>query len=904
MIVTQIYKGQGLGNQLWCYATTRVIAADRGVDFGIMTPENIKCNDFMNLDFGSPVIGGTGPEGGPPETLPRGITNYYKERLVRHPISNADISLHDPDLVNIPDNTKIDGTMQDEQYILHRKKEIQEWLKVKEEFECYDYSSDDICVINFRGGEYQYIKDVFLPKKYWNDAIREMRKINPNFSFVVITDDVATAKKFFPNFEVYHFSIAKDFVIIKNAHYLIIANTSFAWFPAWLNENLKLCIAPKYWWAHNNSDGYWACNFNLTNNWKYLDRQGGLHDYGTCLKERDAYVEGHQEYYYPKKIETNHLVVSSFDNDLSWLPRRTKNYTIFHRGQGTVFPYTIDHRRIIASPNVGYNIYDYCTYIIDHYEQLPETVVFVKGNVFPRHVTESYFDSISNRSEFTPIIEPRLHKTQLPSSYFDDQGMFCEINNSWYLNEHPVKYFHDYNDFLRFCYQSPEIPRYVRFAPGGNYLVPKKNILKFPKVFYENLRTFVSYTPLSGEAHIIERALYTLWTSDAVLNENMLKAVDQAWGIEYPYRPRRKSKVIIDTLGSFKDPRNLVREISKRVPSSAKHAAKKSYKLAGYMYRTGRSKFIDRQRSTIRKTLTSIKSLDNKEFRKHHKVYDAFYFFNELEVLEIRLNILDPFVDYFVIVEATETFSGLPKPLIFQENRDRFKKFAHKIIHWVTTDSPQNEEELRTRLYQKNLSALDREIILNALTTDNVPKGEVHWLKEFYQKESLKKALSNLADNDFCFVSDVDEIWNPEAPIDYSRNDLYKYKQDAYFYFLNNRSNDNWQTGWTGTVATKYVNIKNNCLNHLRTHTKNTYTVIDNGGWHFTFQGGAEKIRRKLESYGHQEFNNDAIKSQLEKVLAENRDYRGRRLRFWVDETKLPPYLIANKYRYQQLFRQ
>ena len=71
MIVTEIYNGQGLGNQLACYITTRVVALDNGFDFGIMSTHKFKCLDFMDLDFGLPVIGGSIPyEGSPPTTLP------------------------------------------------------------------------------------------------------------------------------------------------------------------------------------------------------------------------------------------------------------------------------------------------------------------------------------------------------------------------------------------------------------------------------------------------------------------------------------------------------------------------------------------------------------------------------------------------------------------------------------------------------------------------------------------------------------------------------------------------------------------------------------------------------------------------------------------------------------------
>ncbi len=289
MIITEIYNGQGLGNQLWCYVVTRAIAKKHGYDFGIMHPEKFKCLDFMKLDFGKPVIGGSGPEGGPPTTLPEGITSYYAEKKITHPTYGFDIRTHDEKLMRVADNTKIDGYMQDEQYIIEYKNEIREWLKIKSGFGCMEYANENTCIINFRGGEYIGIRDVFLPQKYWDDAIIRMQSINQNMQFVVITDDISTAKKFFPRFPVYHFSIGKDYTIIQNAHYLILSNSSFAWFPAWLNQNRRYYIAPKYWAYYNVSDGYWGLGYAITTGCHYLDRKNTLFTYEECMVELKKY---------------------------------------------------------------------------------------------------------------------------------------------------------------------------------------------------------------------------------------------------------------------------------------------------------------------------------------------------------------------------------------------------------------------------------------------------------------------------------------------------------------------------------------------------------------------------------------------------------------------------------------
>jgi len=233
-----------------------------------------------------------------------------------------------------------------------------------------------------------------------------------------------------------------------------------------------------------------------------------------------------KEHHSSKKIRKNFLVVSNYNNNIQWVPEYTDHYIVYDRSDSSIYTNNIDPHKIKKSPNIGYNLYDYFTFIIDHYDELPDVTIFAKGNIFPRHVTQTYFDRIMNNEYFTPIEDHRMHKEKWPAGLFSADGGFCQLNGDQYLHNHPLRYFATYNDFLTFCYKDPLIPRYLRFAPGGNYIVPRENILKLPKIFYENLRLFISYCPLPGEAHIIERALYTLWMSNFELNDIMLTPVD------------------------------------------------------------------------------------------------------------------------------------------------------------------------------------------------------------------------------------------------------------------------------------------------------------------------------------------------------------------------------------------
>jgi len=288
-------------------------------------------------------------------------------------------------------------------------------------------------------------------------------------------------------------------------------------------------------------------------------------------------------------------------------------------------------------------------------------------------------------------------------------------------------------------------------------------------------------------------------------------------------------------------------------------------------------------------------------------IYDIFTFYNELDLLEIRLEMLYAHVDYFVIVECTETFSGKQKPLYFEENKEKFKKYESKIIHYINYYPAQSWEDLQDRL-NKNFEGkyilgdvkLTNNIMQNALTSPNVPLGELHWLKEFYQKECIKVPLVNLNDDDVCFIGDLDEIWNPEIIYDIDKDSIYKLKQLVYSGYLNVRSSEDW----AGTLLTRYKNIKSSCLNHLRTPSRTKYTFVDNAGWHFTFMGGPDRVKNKIESYGHQEYNNDSVKESVKDRLDKGLDVLGRtHFNFWIDESQLPKYLIENKDKYKHLFK-
>jgi hypothetical protein len=289
MLATEILRGQGIGNQLFCYVTARSIAHTRGLDFGIKDTGwsgdkryNQSGFYWFDLDWGQEV--------------PDGLDVYY-EKEVRKKLNTChhdmtvgcDVRGYDQGLMDVPDNTIIFGNMQDEKYFDHNKELVKEWLKVKEEYDTYEYMDDDVCVLNYRGGEYVGFHELYLTREYWLNAMENMTKINPNMKFVTITDDVKASQAMLPEIPAYHFTVDKDYAIIKNSKHVILSNSSFPFFAVYTSDTIENIIAPKYWARHNVSDGYWAMSQNIYSGWTYQDRDGNLSTAEECVKELEEY---------------------------------------------------------------------------------------------------------------------------------------------------------------------------------------------------------------------------------------------------------------------------------------------------------------------------------------------------------------------------------------------------------------------------------------------------------------------------------------------------------------------------------------------------------------------------------------------------------------------------------------
>ena len=270
------------------------------------------------------------------------------------------------------------------------------------------------------------------------------------------------------------------------------------------------------------------------------------------------------------------------------------------------------------------------------------------------------------------------------------------------------------------------------------------------------------------------------------------------------------------------------------------------------------------------------------------KIFDTFTFYNELDLLELRMNILGDIVDYFVINEATITFTGKKKPLYFAENKERFKKWEDKIIHHVLDDNNETLEK-----YWEGVP------YHRSMMEDDIYKLPLHYQRACFHKDSAIYALLDHAqDNDIILTSDADEIANPEAIKAISEwfdpSNHYVLKGPVYYYYLNLLC----EREWMGTRVSTMKMLKTMSVDKLRQSHQDAWKVED-GSWHWSFFGDADTVRAKMDAYEHQENNLPEFRNSMEERIEKGVDPFGRDYLYTpqvvpIDDT-FPEYIIQNK---------
>lgn len=276
-------------------------------------------------------------------------------------------------------------------------------------------------------------------------------------------------------------------------------------------------------------------------------------------------------------------------------------------------------------------------------------------------------------------------------------------------------------------------------------------------------------------------------------------------------------------------------------------------------------------------------------------IYDCIPFFNELDILKLRMQIMAPYVDRFVLEESTVTFSGEPKEMIFAKHRHMFAEFDDKIIYVAVDDSP-----------------------MEGVTTHERDK---------YQKNQLIRGMADAKPDDIVIFSDVDEIPNPQTLQmilrDFDSEKIYHLAQRMFYCFLNIEEvsgNLLSITGefpgverkrWLGTKICSFGSLPKEGIVYLRevsTEDPRSVRVAD-GGWHFGYMGGdgerdvAKRIGVKVQAAAHQEYNKASYLNEAVDRLLCGEDIFGRNAKFIrvpIDES-YPAYLREHREEYDFL---
>lgn len=249
-------------------------------------------------------------------------------------------------------------------------------------------------------------------------------------------------------------------------------------------------------------------------------------------------------------------------------------------------------------------------------------------------------------------------------------------------------------------------------------------------------------------------------------------------------------------------------------------------------------------------------------------IYDCFTFFNELDLLEIRLNELDKYVDKFVLVESKKTFTFKDKPLYFEENKERFSKFLHKIVHVVM---------------------------------DFGGLGE--WGNEFAQRNNIREGLEigEAQWDDIVIISDVDEIPNLKG-FDFDiKYDIAGFPMQYYYYHLNCKMS----LQQTIIKAFRYDWLQYGSPHEMR--GKEPDYVHTEIGWHFSYMGGPDRISEKINAFAHQDMNLPKYNNEhhIRARMERNEDLFGRGYSFEIvpiDES-FPDEVRLNIDKYKHLIK-
>jgi hypothetical protein len=231
------------------------------------------------------------------------------------------------------------------------------------------------------------------------------------------------------------------------------------------------------------------------------------------------------------------------------------------------------------------------------------------------------------------------------------------------------------------------------------------------------------------------------------------------------------------------------------------------------------------------------------------KIYDCFPFYNELDLLDLRLSELYEHVDHFVIVEATTTFQSTPKPLFLKDNWERYAKYHDKMIHIVVDDAPGDPDA---------------------------------WVNDIFQRDAIMRGLVDADPEDLIIIGDADEILRPETLQHMRANpkDIMGFRTPYFNFKLNYMLVDNSESYcvWIVACKRKYLQAPDAFRRTRFDLTQlpwafedESVRMYEHAGWHFTYLGDSEFVKNKIKSFAHTELNTEYVLNNINVEAMMNR---------------------------------
>ena len=264
-----------------------------------------------------------------------------------------------------------------------------------------------------------------------------------------------------------------------------------------------------------------------------------------------------------------------------------------------------------------------------------------------------------------------------------------------------------------------------------------------------------------------------------------------------------------------------------------------------------------------------------------HKIFDCITFFRENEQFSLRFNILNKYVDYFVICESLQDHQGKKKKINF--NFKPFLKFEKKIIYLILKEFPNEKMS--------------------------------PWQRQAFQREFIFNGLKNARNNDYIMFSDPDEIPRPEKLLNLKLKKKYGiFMQNSYCYKFN--IFNQYESPWEGTRICRKKDLfsvdklrqkilsKNLRYPFFRIDKEKSIEIINNGGWHFNSLMSPKEISLKLKTFAHNEFSSKKFSSIkiISKKIKKREDlfFRGHNYQKVLLDKTFPFYVLKNIYRFKK----